>query len=114
MPRRRRAPKARIGGAGLTPAQRAWFFNKYGEFELDNGDRPCLYAHEVVFPNAAAARAAWEAHRDELLEEYEAAHPGERPWPATHWDDPSSATEIEDEDPDPDDDIPEIGTGATR
>jgi hypothetical protein len=85
MPRRRRAAKARIPGVGqLTPDQRAWFFNPFAELDL-MGNGVCEYAHRIVFASVADARAAWEQHRDELVTEFQAAAPGQEPWPARVW-----------------------------
>ncbi len=66
MPRKRRAPKARIGG--LTPEQKRWFLNPFAALE------------EPPFAGGKAeARTVWEEHRDEWLAEYAVTHPGERP-----------------------------------
>ena len=65
MPRRRRTPKARIGG--VTPAQKRWFLNPFAA--LDDGP----------FETEAERRAIWEEHREEWLMEYEVTHPGRKP-----------------------------------
>jgi len=85
MPRRRRTPKARIGGPDeLTRDQRAHFFNPFGRFFMTEG---CvvLYGGRVVFANPAAMRAAWEIHADDLIAEYQTTHPGKQPWPVEEW-----------------------------
>ncbi len=86
MPRRLRIPKPRTGAVDrLTPDQRAWFFTEFARLDTMANDGPCTYAHRIVFASAAEARTAWRSHRDELLEEYSATHPGRKPWPARLW-----------------------------
>ena len=74
MPRRRRAPKPRIGG--VTPAQKRWFLNPFA----------ALSPLERVFATEADARTIWAEHREEWLAEYAVAHPGERPPGALRFD----------------------------
>jgi len=84
MPRRRRTPKARTGSPDhLTPDQRGFFCNSFGQFQVAGG--PVLYGGRVVFVDPEEARAAWDTHRETLIEEHEAAHPGEKPWPVETW-----------------------------
>jgi hypothetical protein len=46
---------------------------------------PLLYGGRVAFANPDEARAAWEIHADDLIEEYQTTHPGEQPWPVETW-----------------------------
>jgi hypothetical protein len=67
MPRRRRAPKARIGG--ITPEKKRWFLN--GFTALDGPERYGM--------TDAEARTIWEAHGEEWLAEYALQHEGKPP-----------------------------------